>query len=97
MSTTEPDGSPATPTGARSPWFVLAIVLYGLFAVNVTFTILTISIPRIARELHSTDATMTWVVTGPVLAFGVVGPIVGKLGDRVGQRRVYLWGLFGSA
>jgi EmrB/QacA subfamily drug resistance transporter len=97
MATTDTgDPSPA-PTGTRSPWFVLAIVLYGLFAVNVTFTIVTISIPRIARELHSTDATMTWVVTGPMLAFGVVGPIVGKLGDRVGQRRVYLWGLFGAA
>ncbi|MCU1354202.1 MAG: Major Facilitator Superfamily transporter [Acidimicrobiales bacterium] len=89
-------GAASTPT-TRSPWFVLAVVLYGLFSVNVTFTILAISIPRIAQELHTSEPTMTWVVTGPVLAFGVIGPLVGKLGDRVGQRRVYLWGLFGAA
>jgi EmrB/QacA subfamily drug resistance transporter len=39
---------------------------------------------------------MTWVVTGPLLAFGVMGPAVGKLGDRLGHRRLYLWGLLGA-
>ena len=83
--------------GRRSPWLVLCVVLFGLFSVNVTITILAVSIPRIAGDLHSTDQTMTWVVTGPTLAFGIIGPLVGKLGDRLGHRRVYLWGLFGAA
>jgi len=77
-------------------WRILVAVLYGLFAVNVTITILAVSIHRIAGEFHTAEATMTWVVTGPMLAFGVVGPLVGKLGDRIGQRRIYLWGLAGA-
>lgn len=72
-------------------------VLFGLFSVNVTVTILAVSIHRIAGELHTSEPTMTWVVTGPLLAFGVIGPLVGKLGDRLGHRRLYLWGLFGAA
>ena len=36
---------------------------------------------------------MTWVVTGPDARLRRVGPAVGKLGDLVGQRRIYLWGL----
>ena len=77
-------------------WRILAVVLYGLFAVNVTVTILAVSIHRIADEFGTADATMTWVVTGPMLAFGVIGPLVGKLGDRLGHRRIYLWGLVGT-
>ncbi|HRA34709.1 MAG TPA: hypothetical protein PK748_07265, partial [Acidimicrobiales bacterium] len=57
-------------------WWILATVLFGLFAVNVTITILAVSIHRIADEFGTTEATMTWVVTGPMLAFGVVGPLV---------------------
>lgn len=84
-----------TPPANR--WRILVAVLYGLFAVNVTITILAVSIHRIAGEFGTAEATMTWVVTGPMLAFGVVGPLVGKLGDRVGMRRIYLWGLGGAA
>ncbi len=81
----------------RSPWVVLTTVLFGLFSVNVSITILAVSIHRIAGEFHTADASMTWVITGPMLAFGVIGPAVGKLGDRLGHRRVYLWGLLGAA
>lgn len=77
-------------------WRILVAVLYGLFAVNVTITILAVSIHRIAGEFGTAESTMTWVVTGPMLAFGVVGPLVGKLGDRIGMRRIYLWGLGGA-
>jgi EmrB/QacA subfamily drug resistance transporter len=98
-----PSGAPVAPpddadAGAApaNRWRVLAVVLYGLFAVNVTVTILAVSIHRIAEEFGTADATMTWVVTGPMLAFGVVGPLVGKLGDRLGHRRIYLWGLAGT-
>ncbi len=78
-------------------WRILATLLFGLFSVNVTVTILAISIHRIAGELHTSEPTMTWVVTGPMLAFGVIGPLVGKLGDRIGHRRLFLGGLAGAA
>ncbi len=76
-------------------WWILTAVLTGLFSVNVTITILAVSIHRIAREFNTTESTMTWAVTGPMLAFGVVGPLVGKVGDRLGHRRLFLWGLVG--
>jgi EmrB/QacA subfamily drug resistance transporter len=80
----------------RARWFVLATVLTGQFAVGVTITVLTISLPRVARELHSDTNTLTWVITGPLLAFGVIGPLLGKVSDLWGPRRVYLLGLAGS-
>jgi EmrB/QacA subfamily drug resistance transporter len=74
----------------RYPWVVLAVALFGLFSVGFTITILSVSIPRIADELGSDTSTITWVVTGPLLAFAVLGPAMGKLGDIHGHRRVYL-------
>jgi len=73
----------------RYPWVVLSVALFGLFSVGFTITILSVSIPRIAEELNSDASTVTWVVTGPLLAFAVLGPAMGKLGDLYGHRRVY--------
>lgn len=85
-----------TPPPELSPSFVLAVALVGLFTVGFTVTLLTVSIPTIADDLHSTEATLTWVVTGPLLAFGVVGPALGKAGDVWGHKRIYLIGLTGA-
>jgi EmrB/QacA subfamily drug resistance transporter len=73
----------------RYPWIVLGVALFGLFSVGFTITILSVSIPRIAGDLGSDTSTITWVVTGPLLAFAVLGPAMGKLGDIHGHRRVY--------
>lgn len=75
------------------PWVVLATALFGLFSVGFTITILSVSIPRIAQDLGSDESTLTWLVTGPILAFAVFGPSAGKLGDVAGHRRVYLWSM----
>lgn len=81
----------------RSPRTILTVLLIGLFSVNVTVTILAVSIPRISDDLDASQSTLTWVVSGPILAFGIIGPAVGKLGDLWGQRRVFLLGLVGAA
>jgi EmrB/QacA subfamily drug resistance transporter len=65
----------------------------GLFSVNVTFTILAVALPRIAHDFHTSRNTMTWVITGPMLAFGVAAPTLGKAADQYGAKRVYQLGL----
>src|SRR4051812_43379493 len=39
---------------------------------------------------------MTWVVTGPLLAFGITAPTFGKAGDIYGYRKVYVLGILAS-
>ncbi|QYG94559.1 MFS transporter [Iamia sp. SCSIO 61187] len=90
------DDEPALRT-TRSPRVILTVLLLGLFSVNVTVTILAVSIPRISDDLGASQSTLTWVVSGPILAFGIIGPAVGKLGDLWGQRRVFLIGLAGAS
>ncbi|HEY4946399.1 MAG TPA: MFS transporter [Acidimicrobiales bacterium] len=81
----------------RYQWWVLWTVLAGLLSVNITFTVFVVALPEVARQLHTSVTTLTWTSTGPLLAFGVAAPILGKLGDLRGYRRLYLWGLSGAA
>jgi MFS family permease len=81
----------------RYQWWVLWTVLAGLLSVNITFTVFVVALPQVAHQLHTTVSTLTWTSTGPLLAFGVAAPVLGKLGDLRGYRRLYLWGLSGAA
>jgi len=81
----------------RYQWWVLWTVLAGLLSVNITFTVFVVALPEVARQLHTTVSTLTWTSTGPLLAFGVAAPILGKLGDLRGYKKLYLWGLSGAA
>ena len=81
----------------RYQWWVLWTVLAGLLSVNITFTVFVVALPQVARQLHTSVSTLAWTSTGPLLAFGVAAPILGKLGDLRGYKRLYLMGLSGAA
>ena len=53
-------------------------VLSGLLSVNITFTVFVVALPQVAHELHTTTTTLAWTSTGPLLAFGVAAPILGR-------------------
>ena len=80
----------------RSRWWLLATVLFGLLSTNITFTIFNVALVDIAKNLHTTQSTLTWAITGPLLVVGVAAPLLGKLGDLYGHRRLFLLGLVGS-
>ncbi|MCU0268754.1 MAG: MFS transporter [Acidimicrobiales bacterium] len=81
----------------RYPWIVLAAALFGLFAVGFSITVLSLSISTIAEDLDSSDSTLIWVMTGPLLLSAMVVPTAGKLADLFGARRVYLLAMAGVA
>jgi EmrB/QacA subfamily drug resistance transporter len=77
----------------RYRWLVLAVTLSGLLSSNILFTVFVVALPKVARSLNTTVPTVTWVVTGPLLAVAVMAPLAGKLSDRWGHRRFYLIGM----
>jgi MFS family permease len=79
--------------GITKQWATMIVVLAGLFSTSVTITIIVVSLDTIADDLDSSVSALNWSITGPMLAFGVVGPAFGKLGDLYGHKRVYVWGL----
>jgi EmrB/QacA subfamily drug resistance transporter len=83
--------------GDRHRWLVLVVVLAGLFTTSITITLLAVSLVDIADDLGTTETTLAWVITGPMLVFGLVGPALGKAGDLYGHKRLFLIGLAGAA
>ncbi|WP_375501654.1 MFS transporter [uncultured Jatrophihabitans sp.] len=45
-------------------------------------------LPTIQASLHTTQSTVTWVLTAYLLAASVATPILGRLGDMIGKKRV---------
>lgn len=76
----------------RYRWWALIVLLLGFFSTGVSITILTAVLPTIAREFGVGKHTIAWVVTGPMLVFGIFMPTFGKASDLYGRKRVYLWG-----
>ncbi|HQU25844.1 MAG TPA: MFS transporter, partial [Acidimicrobiales bacterium] len=80
----------------RHAWWVLWALLAGLFALNFTFTVFIVALPTVAHQLRTSVGTLTWTMVGPLLAYGLAAPLLGKVGDVVGHRRLYLVGLAGA-
>lgn len=87
---------PPTPTErSRSTNLLLFVALFGLFSTNFNVSVLALVIPRLVTDFDAPPSTVSWLVVGPTLAYAVLGPTAGKLGDLFGRRRVYLIGLVG--
>jgi len=74
-------------------WWPLAAVCAGTFMLLVDVTIVTVALPDMARELHTTFQDLQWVIDLYALVLAALVLTVGSVADRLGRRRVYLIGL----
>jgi EmrB/QacA subfamily drug resistance transporter len=56
-------------------------------------TIVNVALPSIQRSLHFSQANLTWVVNGYLISYGSLLLLMGRLGDLIGRRRVFLAGV----
>jgi EmrB/QacA subfamily drug resistance transporter len=76
-------------TQARTGRVVLFLSLGGL-AFAVLQSLVAPALPVIGRDLGASTEDISWVLTAYLLAASVLTPILGRLGDMVGKRRVML-------
>ena len=72
--------------------WVLLTALAGMFATTFPVTLLAVSLGTIADDFDTSETLIAWVISAPLLASAVALPILGKLGDLYGHRRVFLTG-----
>lgn len=48
------------------------------------------ALPVIAQDLQASTADVAWILTAYLLAASVLTPILGRLGDLIGKRKVLL-------
>lgn len=76
----------------RYPRAVLLVGLTGLFATTFPVTVLTLALPTMAEDFGVDEAGLAWLITLPMLCSALALPVLGKLGDLYGHRRVFLTG-----
>lgn len=73
-------------TRHRSPWVLVAGLGSAVFMAALDASIVTVALPHIENELHTTTSTAEWVVLGYVLPLIALGIPVGRWLDQVGKR-----------
>lgn len=85
-------------TGAlttRAMWAVLAVVIIADVMDLLDATVTNIAAPTIVRDLGGGETLIKWLGSSYALALGVLLVMGGRLGDRYGQRRLFLIGIAG--
>jgi EmrB/QacA subfamily drug resistance transporter len=90
--------TPATVTPSRSSrlmWAILGLVLLADALDVIDATVTNIAAPTIASELNGGESLIKWLGPAYMLAMGVLLVVGGRLGDKFGQRRLFLIGMGG--
>ncbi|GAA1509678.1 MFS transporter [Dactylosporangium maewongense] len=80
---------PATARHANSTLLVVYLSLGGL-AFAVLQSLVAPAMSTIARDLNASTADISWILTAYLLSASVLTPILGRLGDMAGKRRVLI-------
>ena len=92
--------SPVLPSGAvpdglqgSARSWAMAVILCGLTLCVLDSTMLNLALPQMARQWQVDPASTLWVVNANQIASLVLLLPLAALGDRLGYKRVYLWGM----
>jgi MFS family permease len=75
------------------PQLVVVVLALGGIVVSLMQTLVIPLIPKLPELLDTSAADATWVITATLLAAAVATPVVGRLGDMYGKRRMLLLSL----
>ena len=89
----------ATRRAGRREWIGLAVIALPGLLYAMDLTVLFLAVPALTRELDPSSSQLLWITD--IYGFLIAGLLVtmGTLGDRIGRRRLLMWGAaaFGAA
>jgi EmrB/QacA subfamily drug resistance transporter len=95
MTTLTEPSTVTTRRSSRRMWAILGLVLLADAVDVIDATITNIAAPTIARDLNGGESLIKWLGPAYMLAMGVLLVVGGRLGDKFGQRRLFLIGISG--
>src|ERR1700756_434886 len=89
--TLTPTSTPIPTTDRR--WMALVVVCLAQLMIVLDTTIVNVALPSIQHDLHFTQGNLTWVINAFLVTFGSFLLLAGRLGDLIGRKRVFLFGV----
>ncbi len=80
-------------TDERTRWLALYVLCAGMLMIVLDVTIVNVALPTIQDSLGFSQSSLAWVVNAYLIPFGGLLLLAGRLGDLLGQRRMFLVGL----
>jgi len=74
-------------------WLALYVLCAGVLMIVLDTTIVNVALPTIQDDLGFSQSNLAWVVNAYLIAFGGLLLLAGRIGDLIGQRRIFLVGL----
>ena len=94
---TKPQPPVTAPDGRDRRWTALVVIAIAQLMVALDATVVNIALPTAQGALGFSDAERAWVVTAYTSAVAGLLLLGGRLADRIGRRRAFLYGLVGFA
>ncbi|HEV2654196.1 MAG TPA: MFS transporter [Ktedonobacteraceae bacterium] len=79
----------AAPHNNGYQWTALSVTTVGALLASIQGSALLIALPNILADLHITFFTVMWVLMGYLLITTVLTPVIGRLADIWGRKRLY--------
>jgi EmrB/QacA subfamily drug resistance transporter len=93
-----PSAPPGQGEAHEQSWLIpLMVLVVGTFMSVLDTSIVNVAVPKIQIELNAAPDDVEWMVTGFTLVLGMVVPLSGWLGDRLGPSRLYILSMVGFA
>ncbi|MCS5723969.1 MFS transporter [Herbiconiux sp. CPCC 203407] len=80
-------------TASRRAWQALIVLLAGMCIALLDTTIVNVALPSIRTSIDASEATLSWIISGYALAFGLALIPAGRIGDRIGHKWVFFTGI----
>src|SRR4249919_1206978 len=94
MTTTQPSAQAQDAEKAsKSRWLALYVLCLGDLMIVLDQSIVNVALPSIRTDLGFSQASLAWVVNAYLLTFGGFLLLSGRLGDLLGNKRVFLGGV----
>jgi EmrB/QacA subfamily drug resistance transporter len=77
----------------RARWLALYVLCAGMLMIVLDVTIVNVALPTIQDSLGFSQSSLAWVINAYLIPFGGLLLLAGRLGDLLGQRRMFLIGL----
>jgi EmrB/QacA subfamily drug resistance transporter len=77
----------------RTRWLALYVLCAGMLMIVLDATIVNVALPSIQDDLDFSQNKLAWVINAYMIPFGGLLLLAGRMGDLLGQRRVFLAGL----